>query len=119
LPKNEIFSTLNLATLVLLNKEIVSLQDELSTCNTNLRFFQQQSDKFREQTKLAEKQVYQRDLLLGILIRESHQRVSVLEDTINNYKSSYVGALPIESVERYNAEITNMKGELQILIGKN
>ena len=105
----------NTATVVLLNKEIVARQDELSTTKNNLRFFEQQNDKYREQAKIAEKQVYQRDILLGILIRESHQRVSVLEDTINEYKSSYVGALPIESVERYNTEISTMREDKEKL----
>ena len=53
--------------------------------------------------------------MLGILIRESHQRTVVLEDTICEMKTTYAGALPMESVERYNSRISSMKEEKQKL----
>ena len=103
------------ATIVLLNREIVALQDELATSNANLRFFEAQNDKFGARAKAAEKEVRQKNTLLGILIRESHQRVSVLEEAICEFRARFAGALPIESVERFNDEFTSVKEQKERL----
>ena len=69
------FDTDQSATLLLLHKEISNLKEELADNNTNLQFHISQSDRYRQQASLAEQTLRQRDLLLSLLMQESHQRV--------------------------------------------
>ena len=69
------FDTDHSATLLLLHREISNLKEEITEKDTNLQFHISQSDRHRQQAKLAEETLRQRDLLLSLLMRESHQRV--------------------------------------------
>lgn len=116
LKNTELLDSDSEATFLLLNKEINNLQAEVIESNNLKNQEAKKADKLEERVLTLEKDVNQRDILLSILIRESFQRTSVLEASVNEFKSSFAGAIPVESLERYQmqvAKIKNQKNELE------
>ena len=109
LKNTELLDSDSEATFLLLNKEINNLQAEVIESNNLKNQEAKKADKLEERVLILEKDVNQRDILLSILIRESFQRTTVLEASVNEFKSSFAGAIPVESLERYQMQVSKIK----------